>query len=251
MPQKRMFRKKKTSKVPESVKSYVKQTINRKVETKQKNVAIATGAPVGGGGLAYAGGATTGGFISNEVLNTLNIIQGTGRSDRIGNRIRPRRLQIRGTINSQQSSSNLEGFDLHMFVYKQIQNQSTIAPSGLMNNGNTSVDFDGTQLVSMYPFNKSKFKIFKHRVFRMGTAASVTSATTTTDGANNLNATYRRFNSTIKLPKVLKYNNVSGDPTNEMLYVGFAYVNMNGVVDAFAINRAKINCEALITYEDA
>lgn len=129
MPLRSRRRFRRSRKTPSSVKRYVNSTINRKLETK------------------YAFG-----YHTNEITSTATFVslvstaQGDDITERIGDEIDPRHLQIRGIV-TPNSSGTAQFCRLIVFQWKP--NRNDVAPTAA-----TQIIYDGTNQPLHSPIRK-------------------------------------------------------------------------------------------------
>lgn len=147
-----------------------------------------------------------------------------------------------------------------MFVYTQKGNIFNGSALQILQGGGSagsSLPFDGTLLKMMYPFNRDLYNIVKHRVFKM---ACQPYEQTPTVPANNLqsdgwgNGFKMSHMFKIRLPSLKSWKYNDGDtnlPTNQNYFVAFAVVNADGSLNTITTQRAYVNMESVLVFEDA
>lgn len=164
-----------------------------------------------------------------------SVAQGTDDFNRIGDRISPVALYIKGrlglTYNSQQNNRPIS---VRVMVVSQrtVRDASFLSawtPNLLLSandpdSGLLDTAYDGTARNAMYPVNKNMFTVHYKRDFTMypsqGTDAGV--------GIESENKTLLKWGAKIKLPKTLVYYNSSTDvPQNAcpFLLIGYCYAD--------------------------
>jgi hypothetical protein len=107
----------------------VRSVIRGSAETKEKVVNVFNESPINGCGLALL--SPIQGVTQPNLLDTLDIEQGTEQEQREGNKIENCKLTVRGFIHSKPSSTtndSLVPYEVHMVFYKQkksIDNSNT------------------------------------------------------------------------------------------------------------------------------
>ena len=232
----------------------VRSVIRGSAETKEKVVNVFNESPINGCGLALL--SPIQGVTQPNLLDTLDIEQGTEQEQREGNKIENCKLTVRGFIHSKPSSTtndSLVPYEVHMVFYKQkksIDNSNTDLK--ILPNNNTG-HVDGTLMNSVYPYNKDKYIIRKVRVFKLRPLmkANNVAADSQIVNAQNSNAPmFHRFHETIDIHKDLKYNDQSNVPANDWVGVSLFVINGDGTVLDRAQVRASVTMDAVLRYKD-
>jgi len=253
-PKKRTKKTYKKAKVSKPLKTYIKRAIHASEENKIQMVDVFTDSNILGGQM---GGIGAGGLVSAEILTLLNVLQGAGQNQRIGNSIRPVNIQLRGVLRSNTynavSNGSFSPVEVHMFIYKLKNNFTSSSTVNILQSGVATVPFTGTVINSTYPTNKDSYKIYARKVFKlnMNTVGIPVSGNTYPDGNNNGGQMMRRFKINIPISHKLSYNDNSAIVANDGLFVAFGTINSDGTPSLIAQTRAVCNMEAIITYEDA
>lgn len=163
LPRKRKLYKKKPLKVTPAVKSYVTRAIRRNVETKMASLTYT---------LTSFNGAITSVADIITVLPTVN--QGTDTNNRIGQKVKPLKLVVRGYV--VYNTDDIAGTGLldakmlggRLFLYQSKGNKNfnnSIYESNLLDLGNSTKQFGGTAMDWITPTNKNLFTFFKDKKF--------------------------------------------------------------------------------------
>lgn len=232
----------------------VKAVIAKSAETKMKVVNIFDRSPIIGSGAFTTGGTTTG-RTQNNILDVIDLGQGTEQEQRVGNKISNAKLKVRGYVESlvwdDTSNNSLLPFEIHMVFFKNktmIKNPNTDLKT-LPNNTTSYVD--GTIMNSLYPYNKDLYIIRKVRVFRMRSLFGEPPAPVNQYNIQTANfPMFHRFVEDIDIHKELKFNDGETVPTNDWVGVSFFLINGDGkVLDGTQI-RAKVSLDAILRYDD-
>lgn len=235
------------------LKNYVKRMVRGNDEVKFFTQGIASSSNILGSGfnttLNY-------GFTSSSSIIPA-IQQGVGQQQRIGNKINTvGRLIVKGyvlalPVNATTNAYINTPFTVRIVVWRQKQNMTAISNTAFLDNGVTGAgnDFDGTLYNLMEPFNKDKFEIGAVRTFQLQPNYS-------TGGVTNLEnlsryPVNRFFRMTVKMPKVLLYNDTGLDPQNARWYMSAGIVQSTGSTIANSNIRATITADAILYYTDA
>jgi len=237
-PRKNKMTKPKTApSVSLAIKSYVKSEIKREDETKQKTVVAIQALPVNGAGLNAA--TPAGLLVQNKISNC--------------------RLKLTGFVLSSPyqsiSNNNVSPFELHMIIYK-VKDDPLGSPLLIMSNiGNTNIPIDGSVFNSCLMFNKDKYIIKKHTIFRLNAQPQPQTTPTTAllnPSNNSSKDTYfRRFSINVPISKTLKYADQSTTPSNDWFAVGFYYINGDGTTSDATQLRARVSMNATLYYDDS
>jgi hypothetical protein len=230
----------------------VRSVIRGTAETKEKVVNVFQESPINGSGLANTLTPVQG-VTQPNLLDVLDIEQGTEQEQREGNKIENCKLTCRGFIQSMPYSSTVNlsqyPYEVHMVFYKQkksIDNSNNDLK--ILPNNNTG-HVDGTLMNSVYPYNKDKYIIRKVRVFKLRPLNQGNSQAQI--NPQNSNAPmFHRFHETIDIHKDLKYNDQSNVPANDWVGVSFFVINGDGTVLQRTQVRAKVTMDAVLRYKD-
>ena len=268
--------------VTKAVKNYVARAVRKTEEVKQK-----TCYPVSmyntddyqhitGGGLGMpdvSGQDAQNGYLIPNIWSSaakLSPEQGTMADQRIGNRVKPLSLVMRGFIkimayNPQSNHSELP-FEVHCLVYKR-KSFANGDPANLVigTSGKPTV-IDGTAECSLLQWNKDEYIIYKHRVWRMRQPTSMhadapfrmtdSNVGTGTVAANintgrASNPFFKRFAMRLPTPKFLRFNEGQTAPVNAALSVGFYIINGDGKELGADQVRCTLFMSQTLKYTDA
>lgn len=254
----------------------VQLVINRNLERKMKTLSVFDGFYIKGCGLTDT--AVTGynpGINVANLLQTMNLTQGSNQEQRIGNAIQSCRLRVRGFIESlplktadvstpsQPANTDNRPFEVHMLIYKKKKDVNNSLANIKQLPANTTGTITNEIINSLYPFNRDTYVIKKHRVFKLkgAPAGDATSAYSPQDATN---PGFCRFIQDIPIsPKLLYTETTSGTattvPTNDWVGICFYVMNSNGAQLTFTptgglLNyqaKAKITMDAVLSYTDA
>jgi len=210
------------------MKKAVQKVVRGNIETKfcMTPIQMASGL----GSLNLFTGFTSGITSTAEIYSLLPIVnQGSDSFQRLGDNIRPTRLNVK--LNIAAYGSYLKSFDQTVYVWfltcdavKTISNFSAMPITQMLDNGQgAAIPFDGTSMVALQPLNKKVFKLLKLTKKRIiiNLAGSNISQTMT-----DKTHTHHSLSFNIPVPKVLQYNNYN-DPYPQ----NYAPVMVIGFVD--------------------
>lgn len=249
------FYKPKRKTISPIVKSYVNRTIRRNEETKMSSNQYTLS--------SFNSTITT----SADLLTLLpQVVVGTGQNDRIGNKIRPIRLEITGYVlyyaDSLAALSDAKMIGGRLFCFQDKATRAyanSIYNYNLLNLGGTGNTFTGTALNWVSPVNKEQFTFFADRkmVFMKPFGTTNNSSPTTSNAITGMDKSlFHPFKIVLTqkhLPAVLQYD--QGDslayPTNFAPYLALGYCDlMNRTPDSTTTQLAmEFNCT--LYYKDA
>lgn len=223
----------------------IRKEINKAQELKSTTMIGTSGSSIKTGGVDDLFST---GYVSRD-LCAVSIDQGTGVSDRIGNKILIKSNKLKITVNSLYLEQNSAPFRLHIVFYRNRNfNSSATGLAELMQFENTALSQNGTLLREQYPFNKDVFEIKKHIVKRM-----VYVPATGTNDINNAT----RFSYTMSVdiskycPAVWRFDdNDAGTPENSHLFFCCYIVPENDNVPA-GLNLCNIVWSQTVNFTDS
>lgn len=193
----------------------------------------------------------------------LNITQGVGQGQRIGNKIKTKRLTFKGTICpfSYGATYNPEPqpVQVKIFIFYDKDDPNAVpqpaANANFFQNGNSSTGFHG-DLVDMWsPVNTDRYRVLTTKTFKLGFASATgTGSVPATQGFSNndfkLNCNFS-FDLTKHYPKYVTYNDTSTTPLSRGLWAAFVVANASGVVMGSGNRPCGIQYMQDYVYEDA
>ena len=213
-----------TSRYPKrTLRRAIKQVVRRQMETKSNQ---GTSAQI-----------NVNNIIANDDCFFLypSITQGTGQSDRIGNKIQPVYFNVKLCI----SCNDVKGiitnptptyFDIYIFKLKQ-QNAYAGPPTAtdmtkFLQIDNTSISYTGDTLSGLRPVNTDIFTLVTKRRCVL---SNMTNATSTTNiGAPVMPAKTYSFNLTKHVKKNIIYDDNNGLMSNDNMYIAVGSSQMDG-----------------------
>jgi len=250
MKPKRRYAKK--AKAP-TFEKRVMNVIQKTSEKKLSVISVANNTNIAGGGLSST---TAAGLLFSNILSSFAIAQGTEQQQRIGNKIQNCKLQLRGFVEgltyNAVSNQNPIPFELHMVIYKSkddpLGNPSNLiqAPSGI------TIQPDSSVMSSLYPWNRDKYIIKKHKVFRLSgpPVASGTQEYLNPSYNSNKDTWFRRFVVDVPISKTLKFNDGVSTPSNDWFSVGFYLISGDGATLSLTQIKAQVSMDATLTFDD-
>lgn len=197
-------------------------------------------------------------FQQNNILDVSlgtvnNIAQGVGQANRIGNKIRLKKLVLRGQIsvnaeNLTAAASDACNVKMWIVSFKERPNDSNlpyaeaVTSSTFFQNGNSSLGMQGEPIDHFLAVNDDQVRLYKTRMYKIGTSLAPGSA------GNNDYMLTRSFRIDL-LPymnKRLVYQDTSSQPRNKKLFVVFEPVK---AVPGQALQGDTPLCSLTYAYE--
>lgn len=248
-------RSKKQTKVSAPIKSYIARTIRNNEETKMSTNQY--------GLTNFNAGINT----SSDLITVLPVcVQGTGQNNRIGNKIRPIRLEITGYVmyqtNSAQGNADAKMIGGRLFCFQDKTSRAysnNIYNYNLLNLGGTSSNYTGTALNFVAPHNNDQFKFFCDKKMKFlkpyGLTNNATpSATVAITGMDN--SLFHPFKIVLTqkhLPALFSYDAADDGnfPTNFSPYIALGYSDLlNYSPDVLPVQLA-MEFNSTLYYKDA
>jgi len=191
-------------------------------------------------------------FLLSPTQNRIQITQGTGQANRVGNRIRTVSSYISGILYATQQNATYnptpKPMEVMMFVYKLIGggNTSSSTLTNLFQNGNGTSSPTGGLADLTFPFNKDEYKILWRKTYKIGSA--INTGTGASAGLQNYaNNDYKRNQKfviplTKFLDKNIKYNDNAPSANNDQVYLAILPLAADGTVNAPGNGLAPISC---------
>lgn len=181
--------------------------------------------------------------------------QGTTAETRLGDRLTPKRLKVRGLIAvspGNQTTTQALYVRLLILAQKNIKTSSAISAGTVDTDhllkpsisGAPEIAYTGTAFNINDPINTDLFRVYMDKTIKLSPASN---ATVQNDKG------YSRWSYTFKkLPSALTFDQGNGDWANNFapfFAVGYAY--SDGTAPDVATLRIKSTCQSILTFEDA
>lgn len=247
-------KKKAVKKVPLAIKSYINRTIKRSEETKHASV-------------QYTWSRFNSQILSPADVITLmpQIIQTTTQDGRIGNTIKPIRMEINGYIvyDTPQQANNQDArmIGARLFVYQDKSNravENAIFNYNILNLGGTSTTFTGTALNYITPHNNDQFIFYADRKYKLlkpygytnNTSPGSTTAITGMD--SSLFHPFKIVLGPKQLPAVLKYDQTDNItyPTNFNPKLALGYCDLLAAAPDVTSTQIAMTFVTTLYYKD-
>lgn len=185
-----------------------------------------------------------------------DIGEGTGGSERLGDRIKPKSLVVRGDIHI---NPGYNPDTRVMYVRVIIASQKNVKQSAAgalpidadhllrpaLTGGPTETNFNGQIAALRYPVNDNKFRVYMDKVFKLVPTAA----------ASGFPLVQSQFSFTKKfkqLPASLTYDEGGGDFCNNFApFVAVGYCYADGGVPDTINQRVQTHIWSKLTYEDS
>lgn len=182
-----------------------------------------------------------------------SIPEGTGSNERLGDRVKPKALRIRGVLglNPDYNPNNKPMIATVMILSCKDKKTNALVTAGagladlLKPNigGTTQVPWDGTTFRSTFPVNQGKFRVHYQRQFRIA-PGSLAGGTREFD--------YIKWKYSFKsMPASLSWDEGTGDDCNNFapfVVIGWCYTDGSA---ADVVPRLVSNISSVFSYEDA
>jgi hypothetical protein len=257
---KRTYKRKSSKKASGAMKKMVKREIARNVENKTFQVFD---------DLAEIYSSNSAGFDASIIPCTpfaggyLTIAQGTGQGQRIGNRIKIKKLRFDAIVYPRQYniSTNPTPAPVHIkfwFFYDKEDGQSVPTPQAsgdILQFGSTSLPFGNRLFDHMAPINTDRYRVLTTRTVKIGYSSYTGTGALPQQGnlANNdfkLNAKVS-VDLTPYCVKDVVFRDTASTPTTRGIYMMAQAVYANGAAIAAASITAEMNTMLTIDFEDA
>jgi len=222
---------------------------------------------IGGGGMPiYFNAAIT----SNQEVYPLlpQIIQGTNSNNRVGDKIRPKKLRVDFVItaNGQIPSSQLNQVRLFVLQDKSIRNSNALRDvvgaqigtpiaTALIDKAGVTTGFDGTPSSVMFRVNKERYMVYKDKVYEVLSGLGLTPQPPTNYGTQTFVSGQQcyKFSVVIPTPATLNYSgSLDFWPTNfaPFMCLGYCQPDGNAAPDTLTL-RVACNWVSHLDFEDA
>lgn len=234
------------------VSTLVKKLISRSEETKLVCKSVVNN-------VLFNSGITS----STEVYDVLpNLVQGVDNYQRIGDRVTPKSLSVRGTIAINFNESRSLTPEVHVFIVSHKSKRSYDALNAgasagrqqivdeLIDLGNgTDTNFNGQVLPTCFPLNRKLLTIHAHKVLKLSSSYGALANEHTADDTLR----FRRFAIKVKCPKTLTYDaSISAiHPVNFAPVMMVGYVYPDGTFSEVLTTPVLVTATSTLYYDDA
>lgn len=179
--------------------------------------------------------------------------QGAGQGQRIGNKISPVSLLVRGVINALPTTSSTgsnfytnQPLYVRVVIYALNSSATTNVNDNLLDQGTLNKNFDGTLSDLLLPYNTERFKIVKS--FQVNLQPPYDPNVGNVENANK--RTSAMFKYYLPLPSTLTYADNVNDNNKVRYYMAAGVVNFDGNLLGSNDIRAKIWTETVLKFRD-
>lgn len=239
-------------KVSNTVKDYVDKAIDKASEDKHALQNVFSSANCVGGGFNN----TTSKGLTTAISIIPLITQGTTVSNRIGNRINVKSLNIRMVLEARpvQTNNAIEGLPFYVRVvfYNRKDSMTNNTNDTILDLGGSSTAFTFSNASLLLKYNTDLFNIISSKTYKMAPCQGMTDAGVSSE-RNPPNGFVSHVLKTfkIKCPKRLQYDDTSSNPMHR-IYCAIGVVNADGsdVFPATNGSRLQVSMDSHIVYED-
>jgi len=192
----------------------------------------------------------------------LAITQGVGQAQRIGNRIKLKKLMFKGTIHANPYNLTTNTYPQPQVVKMWLFYDKTFPTSypdpslDFFQFGNTVSGFQNDLTDCWAPVNKDRYRVLYTKQWKIGFSAW-TPATGTLANYGGLNNNDFHFNGNFKInclkyiPKTVVYRDNNSDPTSRHLFAMFQTINASGTQLQATERPTRMSFVVDCQYEDA
>lgn len=245
-----------------SVKRVVKRVLARETETKTCETGMQSS------NLYYPTNLAN--FMTNNVVRlspgvNFTIAQGVGNGQRIGNRIKLRRLWFNYTLRQRvydvSSNPTPRPLNCRMVLFYNREDPTDVDPTGpypvadFFQLNNTTNGIAGQEADMLQPFNTDKYRILATRSFKIGHAAYNGSGAVP-DRQQYANNDYKmtvsgKWDVTRYVPKIVRYNDTAIQPMSRGLFMVVFFAPADGTTGVATTVPMQLTYWQQAKYEDA
>jgi len=233
------------AKVPIAIKQYVQRQIAVSEETKHQNFSSLTTL------LTYTAATQT--LRTLDLASCLGLItQGTGQGNRIGNKIKVKKLIVRGwlSVGNSFGTGGATPQCVKMMVGRLKQTFATPdgSYSALYQSGSSTAAPTNTYFDILRPIQRDQYIIYHQKVFKLATATNASGS----NASNDFNMLVPFSINLNKHVNVLNYADGATPPINFACFIWFVSVNADGSATS-AVIPPLVNCayDMDVEYDDA
>lgn len=184
---------------------------------------------------------------------------GTGRADRIGSKISPKKLQLRVGLRALDTTGNTTGTNpfrgkpmyVRVIIYNHRYAIDDYDPTNILDKGASLGNIDSLPDSWFERYNTKEFKIHYARTFKMCAFSDTGTTPPTLENSPNgfMNYVFKTIN--IKVPKSLLFNATTTSPSNFAPKMAVCMCNLDGTIAGNTQFRIQVNAESRLYYTDA
>lgn len=248
-----------------TISKVVKKVMSKDEEVKiASNTELANNVLVYGSGLSYQSGGPNQGWVSTVSGLIPSVALGNTQNTRIGNKITPKRLNVRYSIYANPSTDSTTGaglggninpfinlpFRVKVIVFRHRYATDDFSQSGIVQSGATSADLTASVDSFFRPYNRDEYIIAYSKMFKMQPPRHAMTSSYTGQAQDPYARSMVFKSLSLKLPK-LRYNDAATVPSNANWYMAVAVCNEDGTtITAGTQSRCTINVESHLYYTD-
>lgn len=251
--------------VAQNVKNYVKKSINREIETKTATINIFNQQAT----LGYGLNSSTNLGLTNSLSIIPTLLQSDEQSGRVGNKVRPTALYLRFSLRAIQTTylgvndNPFMPFIVRVICYSKKLSRTDFTNTGILQQGNTSVNLGSAPETWLEPYNKDVFNIHYSKQYMMIPHRKVTNNAAPNNYAQDaiVEGAKSFIMKRVKLkgiPKTFIYDDAAGGtnanrPTNASVFMAVCVCNVDGTAGGSLISdqRVQVNADSFLYYKDA
>lgn len=200
---------------------------------------------------------------ANEVYDVLpNLIQGVDNYQRIGDKVTPKSLTVRGTVAINFNEARSLTPEVHVFIVSHKSKKSYDALNAGTNAGRaqianelidagdgSDIPFDGQVLPTLFPLNRKLLTVHAHKVLKLASSYGAAADQHSSDDTIR----FKRFAVKIKCPKTLTYDSsISAiHPVNFAPVMMVGYVYPDGSFSEVLTTPVLVTAASTLYYDDA
>lgn len=238
------------------VKSIVKREIARQAEDKEFEFADLSQVIYPSSSAGFVNST----FAVSPYTGALAIAQGTGQGQRIGNKIKIKKISLKGTIwpEPYNVTTNPNPQPVYVIFWLFYDKEAPVnvpsIGSQFLQFGNSAIGLQNQIIDTFAPINTDKYRLLTKRVFKVGNSGFTGTGTNPVyqSFANNDFKLNNNFSIDLKKYCVenVTYNDTGTTPTTRGLYWAFTCVAANGGAIPAAQVPAQMAYQLHMTYED-
>lgn len=225
--------------------------LDKKIEDKSIGFQIENGTP-------HNGGITAPDCVPLvQQIVPLDAAVGDTSTQRIGDRIKPKSLRVRGVCSLAPGQSDIKNLYVRILILAQkdvkvgsqvvagnVDTAHLLKPGYTTTPTSAQAPFDGATHNLYEPINRDKFRVYYDKVFKLCPASNAT--------VENTMGSFRWSYTFKDLPSALTYDAGNGDWANNFApFLAVGYVYADGTAPDLVSTRVINTCSSQLVFEDA
>lgn len=194
---------------------------------------------------------------SGDVISIMPVpVLGTNDYNRIGAKITPKYLVVKGTISVIRAGMVINrpiGLRVIAFNQRDVKSYTasgSVQTGALLRSANGgSQSYDGTLLNHLLPLNDELFSRISDKTYKLDQQSS--NGTGGDFEGTNTRTSVIAFSFKVKCPKTLKFDNTSAFPNNHAPFMAVGYCFLDGTSADITSTNVQVTSYAHLKYEDA